>query len=285
MNIRVEASAKVNIGWRVGPERQDGFHEVNGTIQTIDLCDKLFIQATQVASEESITHKVKARLISLVVGGTEATPELRSTDNLIFRAAELLAGNCEPLDTEIILDKQIPVAAGLGGGSADAAAALVGLASAWGRPNLNLKNLAQQLGSDVPPILTGGFVGVKGRGEVTKSLGTTSGYHFVLGFGNETLLTKDVYNAFKPVPRTDSLHHNDLQAAAEILCPSISKGLKAMQQAGATVTFLCGSGPTVAGIAVSKATATRIAARAASSFRRVIIAKPSPTGIRTFAKN
>jgi len=148
-------SAKINLSLHLGARRRDGFHEVRTLLQSIALSDTL-----------SITPR--AGKFSLAVR-SPAVPEGR--DNLVWRAAELLwrdlghAG--EPRDVHVRLEKHIPAAAGLGGGSADAAAALVGLNQAWGgkRSRASLFRLAAELGSDVPFFLIGGTALGVGRGE------------------------------------------------------------------------------------------------------------------------
>lgn len=153
--IVLRPSAKVNLTLRVGPARDDGYHDVRTLIQSIALSDVLTLTA----------RTGPFGLLSRSPG----VPSDRS--NLVWRAAELLwrdlgrAG--DPRDAHIRLEKQIPVAAGLGGGSADAAAALVGLNQIWAgrRSRRDLAALAAALGSDVPFFLQGGTALGLGRGE------------------------------------------------------------------------------------------------------------------------
>jgi 4-diphosphocytidyl-2-C-methyl-D-erythritol kinase len=148
-------SAKVNLTLRVGERRPDGFHEVRTLLQSIALFDTLTI------SSRPGPFSLQSR--------SPGVPTDRT--NLVWRAAETLwrdlgrAG--EPRDVHVRLEKQVPVAAGLGGGSANAAAALVGLNAVWEgkRSRRDLVRLAALLGSDVPFFLLGGTVLGTGRGE------------------------------------------------------------------------------------------------------------------------
>ncbi|HVL82501.1 MAG TPA: 4-(cytidine 5'-diphospho)-2-C-methyl-D-erythritol kinase, partial [Actinomycetota bacterium] len=173
-------SAKVNLGWLVSPPRPDGFHPVAGLVQTLSLHDTLTI--TTGDPTDRPTALVDGEPLTLSTTGPEASPALDTEENLIVRAARLVAGRTAPLPTTVALEKRIPVAAGLGGGSADAAAALVGLSAAWGakRSVGALLDLGARLGSDVPPILLGGLVAVSGKGERVQGAGCGAGYAVVL---------------------------------------------------------------------------------------------------------
>lgn len=153
--LTVRPSAKINLTLRVGPVRPDGFHEIRSLMQSVALHD------TMVISERRGQLRLQCRAPGI--------PEDRT--NLAWRAAELLwaaMGNPgEPRDVHLRIDKTIPSQAGLGGGSADAAGALVGLNSLWGGKltRRQLVKLAAQLGSDVPFFLQGGTAVATGRGE------------------------------------------------------------------------------------------------------------------------
>ena len=148
-------SAKINLTLHVGELRHDGFHEVRTLLQSIALGDTLAISP-------------RLGPFNLSVRGP-GVPEGR--DNLIWRAAELLwrdlGRDGDPRDAHIRLEKQIPLAAGLGGGSADAAATLIGLNEVWQarRSRADLIRLAARLGSDVPFFMIGGTALGVGRGE------------------------------------------------------------------------------------------------------------------------
>lgn len=258
---RVEAfgHAKVNIGWRVGALREDGYHDVSGLIQTISLADRLECVADD---GEGVRVEMPGQ------------PSLEDPSNLVYAAARLL-GDVRPV--RITIDKQIPVAAGLGGGSADAAAALVALNVLWGAElsARQLVELGAEIGSDVPAILTGGLVHASGRGERVKRIGATSGYGFVLGISDAGVSARDAYQAFDADARSVShtIEHNDLQDAACSLARGLAEKVGAMREA-CGVAFVSGSGPTVVGIGGADE-----AARVRPIFDRVEVAEPSDVGV------
>jgi 4-diphosphocytidyl-2-C-methyl-D-erythritol kinase len=148
-------TAKINLTLHVGGQRKDGFHDVRTLLQSIALTDRLLITPRPGKFNFAVR--------------SPGVPDGR--DNLVWRAAELLWRDLgrvgDPRDVHVKLDKRIPSAAGLGGGSADAAAALVGLNEVWGgkRRRADLASLGAGLGSDVPFFLVGGTALGVGRGE------------------------------------------------------------------------------------------------------------------------
>jgi len=153
--LTVLAPAKVNLTLEVLAERRDGFHEIRSVAQTIDLCDKLHLQAGD---------RVEFRC---------ADPNWVATESLVSKAAGLLRerAGCSQGVT-VTLDKRIPLVSGLGGDSSDAAAALRGLNRLWGLDlaQEELLRLAARLGSDVPFFLHDGTALLTGRGEVIRPL-------------------------------------------------------------------------------------------------------------------
>lgn len=153
--IVLRPSAKINLTLLVGPVRPDGFHDVRTLLQSIAIFDTVTVSA----------RPGPFRLMTRSPG----VPADRT--NLIWRAAESLwramGRDGEPRDVHVRLDKQIPVAAGLGGGSADAAAALVGLNEAWQArlPRKELAAIGAKLGADVPFFFHGGTALGLGRGD------------------------------------------------------------------------------------------------------------------------
>ena len=149
--VRGRAYAKVNLGLRVGRRRADGFHPLRGIFQSIDLSDELSLE---LAEADRITAD----------GGGPVPDDFA---NLAWRALAAVrreAGASQPMS--LTLDKGIPTAAGLGGGSADAAATLALAARHFGVSMDTLRRLAPDLGSDVPFCLLGGTAWVAGRGEI-----------------------------------------------------------------------------------------------------------------------
>jgi 4-diphosphocytidyl-2-C-methyl-D-erythritol kinase len=263
----------VNIGWRVGDRRPDGYHDVCGTMHTISLTDRLEI-TTGAPSYGHVPVRV------LVPGH----PALESGANIVHVAASALAKWSEQVPTTVVVHKTIPVAAGLGGGSADAAAALVGLNTVWNarRSAKQLLELAATVGSDVPGILLGGLVHVSGRGERVRTRGGATQGWFVLGVGAEQISSADAYAAFdKAVPAegAPALHHNDLEQAACTLVGDLPRRLDAMRRA-AGIAFVTGSGPTIVGVAVDETHARDVVARVRNEFADVIVAQPIDWGVR-----
>jgi 4-diphosphocytidyl-2-C-methyl-D-erythritol kinase len=151
----LKAYAKINLTLEVLGQRQDGYHEIASVIQTIDLFDTLTLEpANDVSLESSVA-------------------ELQSADNLVLRSANLLKSRTGyDRGAHILLEKAIPVSAGLGGGSSDAAATLMGLNRLWdlGLSTDDLMPVAAEVGSDVPFFLRGGTAMVLGRGERVRPL-------------------------------------------------------------------------------------------------------------------
>jgi 4-diphosphocytidyl-2-C-methyl-D-erythritol kinase len=286
--VVARAPAKVNVLLAVGPVRPDGFHE----LRTVYLAVSLFDSVTVRAGEG----------LAVTVAGEGADGDV-PTDrrNLVWRAAELLAASAGvPADAAIHIDKNIPAAAGLAGGSADAAAALVALDALWGTraDRADLDRLAAQLGSDVPFSLHGGVALGTGRGEQVSPVLARSRWDWVLGFAGDGLSTPAVYTeldrlrAEGRLPTDEGLTpaepviaalrgtdagalgravHNDLQPPALALRPALRRALQAAQEAGAVGSLVSGSGPTVAALARDEPGAVRLAAALAGSglFRTV----------------
>lgn len=239
--LAVRACAKINLGWTVGVLRDDNYHEVQGVMQTISLCDVLRFSPSDTEAHD------------LVAVDVADAPELND-ENLIHVAAGLIADrapNTSPVRVEV--EKNIPIAAGLGGGSADAAAALVGLNLFWraGLSAGDLLKLATKVGSDVAPILRGGLVHCSGRGEVARSVGSSSGYEVVVVVPDATLETPKVYarlDELRSLAPASPSGCNELAEAARNLCPAIREAETALTSEGARPVFVSGSGPAVVGI-------------------------------------
>jgi 4-diphosphocytidyl-2-C-methyl-D-erythritol kinase len=179
--VRVEARAKLNLGLAVGPRRADGFHELATVFQSIDLSDTLVVRPRRRGFALRITHED----VSLPHPGRRRVPAERvpARNNLVLRAARLIVTRYAlPGGAGFRLLKRIPMAAGLGGGSADAAATLVGLARLHGlrlgRSEWNA--LAAELGSDVPFAITGGTAVGFGRGERLHALRLAGGFRMLV---------------------------------------------------------------------------------------------------------
>jgi 4-diphosphocytidyl-2-C-methyl-D-erythritol kinase len=247
-------SAKINLTLRVGARRPDGFHDVRTLMQSIALCDTIAITA-------------RSGPFSLNVHGLGVPAE---RDNLVWRAADLLwrasGRSGDPRDVHVHLDKTIPMAAGLGGGSADAAAALVGLNTIWNlrRPRPDLAKLAADLGSDVPFFLQGGTALSTGRGEEIYPVDDITRLGIVVIKPSFGVATADAYrwldddrDAGLADPPTASARLdvewpagpivvvNDLQVPVARRHPVVDEIVAACRQAGARVAAMTGSGSAV----------------------------------------
>lgn len=250
------AAAKVNLALEVLGRRADGYHEVVTVMQAVELSDRVVLE--DAASLELVT----------------TAPGIPTdASNLALRAAKTLreAAGIER-GVRITLDKRIPVAAGLGGGSTDAAAVLLGLNRLWGLrwPIARLEEVAVTLGMDVPFFLRGGASFATGRGE---KLDRMRGMTLALVLVNPRYAssTAEAYGRVVPALYTDGSRaravaaalrarriervagnlYNALEAAVAPAQPEIGRMKAALKAAGALGTLMSGSGPTVFGIARS----------------------------------
>ena len=255
----IHCYAKINLTLEILGKRADGYHEVRTVMQTVGLADRL-----EVAAAEDLSF-------------TCSDPALATPDNLVYRAARLLqAEYAVRTGAALRLEKHIPVAAGLGGGSSDAAATIVALNRLW---NLQLslteqRRLAARLGSDVPFFLTGGTALATGRGERITPLPPLPQYWVVLVLLPCALSTAAVYQAVTPADYTSGIAtadtvaaahrgtlslqtrwHNALERPAQALAPEITTAQNALMQAGAPHAHVSGSGPTVFTVCGDKDTA------------------------------
>jgi 4-diphosphocytidyl-2-C-methyl-D-erythritol kinase len=274
----VRVPAKVNLHLAVGPLRADGYHELVTVFHAVALYDT--VPATP------------ARDLSLGLQGEGAGELPLGPDNLAWRAAMLLAEKTGVAPTvRLDLVKGIPVAGGLAGGSADAAAALVACDALWGvgMDRAELTELAADLGSDVAFALAGGTALGTGRGEQLTQVLAAGRWHWVFAISDSGLSTPLVYaeldrmrstgdppsagtpdrliNALRthdPV-QLGGLLANDLQAAALSLRPELRRTLRIGLDLGALGGVVSGSGPTCAFLARSREAAVRLAASLAGA--------------------
>jgi 4-diphosphocytidyl-2-C-methyl-D-erythritol kinase len=268
--LTLHPPAKINWSLHVGPPQEDGYHAVRTVLQTIDLSDTLVFRP----------HHGPFALV------TKATDVPADATNLVWRAAHALwtaAGrDGDPRDAHVTLVKRIPVGAGLGGGSADAAAALVGLNAIW-RCRLtrhDLAHLGAALGADVPFFLTGGTGLGVGRGDEVYPLMDVKRLALVIikpDFGVSTAQAYGWLDADRrdrgpasvgtelPVgwPAGPIAITNDLQLPVTARHPVIQEAIDACLEAGAMAAAMSGSGSAVFGVFSSSA-----APRAARRLRR-----------------
>ena len=254
--IRLRAPAKLNLYLRVLGRQPDGYHEIETLFERIDLADELTFEP----APERITL-------------TCSDPSLScGDDNLILQAARQLAhASGQRLGARIHLEKRIPIAAGLGGGSSDAAATLLGLNQLWrlGCPRAELVRLAAALGSDVPFFLTDtAFAIGRGRGEQCEPLAVTRRLAQVLVVPPVPLSTREMYQTAQfdltaPKPSISMIAHalsngslrelatglwNDLEPEAIRRCPLIATILDHLRTLGCVGVCLSGSGAAVFGL-------------------------------------
>ena len=264
-----KAYAKINLALEVIGKRPDGFHEVSMIMQSVSLHD-------------TVTMKVRDDKITLVCDNTELPCD---KTNLAYRAADLLQQEYGiEKGVHIELTKRIPMAAGLAGGSTDAAAVLRGLNVLWGLAlsPYELENLAAQLGSDVPFCLWGGTALASGRGEILESLPDFAGYGVVLANPPLQVSTAEVYGKYqqqekqscsaipamrraiaqKDFQMVTQLLFNDLECVSVAAHPQIAEIKEKLAIAGATGVLMSGSGPTVFALTNDVASAGKLAGRA-----------------------
>jgi 4-diphosphocytidyl-2-C-methyl-D-erythritol kinase len=312
--VTVRAPAKVNLHLGVGPRRADGYHEVVTVLQAVSLYDELTVTALPGAPGEldgpdeptaadpppvAVTVEITGE--GTAPAGAEAADDVSvvptDSDNLAVRAALLVAeaAGIRGARLHLALAKGIPVAAGMAGGSADAAGALVACDALWGAglSAETLAGLAARRGSDVPFPLTGGTALGVGRGERLSPVTSVGEYHWVFALADGGLSTPAVYREFdrvddgrtEPTPadavlaalttgdpvRLGAALVNDLQAPAIRLRPALGDVLAAGQGLGALGALVSGSGPTCAFLAGDAEHGAQLAAGlAASGLARVV---------------
>ena len=277
-SVTVRVPGKVNLHLGVGERRADGYHDITTVFHAVSLTDEVTVRGADVLSLRTIGE------------GAEEVPD--DERNLAWQAAELMAEHVGRVpDVEIVIDKSIPVAGGMAGGSADAAAVLVAMNELWelGVPRRDLHAMAAQLGSDVPFALHGGTALGTGRGEELTPVLARSSFDWVLAFGAGGLSAAAVYaeidrlrEAGSPARMADPeplltalssgdprqlapLLGNDLQPAALSLQPELRRTLRAGTEAGALAGIVSGSGPTCAFLCSSADDAVAVASELAGA--------------------
>lgn len=297
--VRVRAPGKVNLSLRVGPRGPDGYHPVSTVFQAVSVYE-------EVVATPAETFAVSA-------SGPQSQTVPTDGTNLALRAARAVAEHTGVDDgVHLHLVKGVPVAGGMAGGSADAAAALVACDALWGTglSRDELLRLAAELGSDVPFSLVGHTAVGQGRGHLLTPALSRGEFHWAFAVQDHGLSTPAVYEAFDDlhVPRSGALDedqdvplmqallagdaaalgaalHNDLEQAAIELEPGLAEPLAIATDAGALGAVVSGSGPTVAALARSRQHALAIAAAFTASgvADRVLTATGPVAGARVVA--
>ncbi|MFD9779607.1 4-(cytidine 5'-diphospho)-2-C-methyl-D-erythritol kinase [[Kitasatospora] papulosa] len=289
-SVTVRVPAKVNVQLAVGAPRPDGFHDLANVFLAVGLYDEVTV--------------TPADTLRVTCEGPDAAQVPLDTTNLAARAALALAARYGVApDVHIHIAKDIPVAGGMAGGSADGAAALLACDTLWGTgaSREELLGICAELGSDVPFSLVGGAALGVGRGERLTAVEVGGTFHWVFAVADGGLSTPAVYGEFDrltagtdvPDPAAspalltalrkgdvtalaDALG-NDLQAAALSLRPSLAGTLAAGTAAGALAALVSGSGPTTAFLTADEESARKVAdALLASGTCRSARVAPSP---------
>ncbi|MBW3594363.1 MAG: 4-(cytidine 5'-diphospho)-2-C-methyl-D-erythritol kinase [Actinobacteria bacterium] len=285
LGIRIRTHAKVNLFLRVVGRRRDGYHEIESIFHGISLADDVDVRVVEGNEVEVEMHIAR--------GPTSDAPQ-RETNLAYLAARALVDRGVTATGVHINIAKKIPIGAGLGGGSGNAAGVLVALNELWraGLGDDDLNELGASVGSDVPYCLMGGTILVTGRGDKLTPLPSPRDLHFVLGISDQPLYTKDVYARWDELgaasdagsapitlalgggdPReVAQLLHNDLEPAAFSLRPELEELKKVISSAGALGAGLTGSGPTLFGLASDAEHARDIAAKIEDRFDHVEIA-------------
>ncbi|MER6958380.1 MULTISPECIES: 4-(cytidine 5'-diphospho)-2-C-methyl-D-erythritol kinase [unclassified Streptomyces] len=272
MSVTVRVPAKVNVQLAVGAARADGFHDLANVFLAVGLYDEVTVTP---AAELRVTCE-----------GPDADQVPLDVTNLAARAAIALAErHGRAADVHLHIAKDIPVAGGMAGGSADGAGALVACDALWGTgaSQDELLEICAELGSDVPFSLVGGAALGTGRGEKLTALEVGGAFHWVFAMAERGLSTPAVFREFdrlaegRDIPEPIASHDlldalakgdpdalaatlsNELQPAALSLFPELADTLAAGRAAGALATLVSGSGPTTAHLARDAASAAKIA--------------------------
>ncbi len=277
-NIKIKTHAKINLCLDIVDRRPDGYHNLKTIMQSLDLYDELSI-----SKSAEISVKCEQRLVP------------QDSDNLAYKAAKAIfqAAGATAVGAEININKQIPVAAGLGGGSANAAGTLLGLNFLYGF-NFSIHQLVEMsknIGADVPYCVIGGTVLATGIGEKLELLPPLGKLYIVLVKPDVSINTGEVYQkvkldslanrprveqAVKAIGEEDffSLFNsmgNVLEPITSVMVPEVVEIKRKMLYLGANVAQMCGSGPTVFAACINKDKADNIYRQFKKDFSQVFL--------------
>lgn len=279
--LSLTSCAKVNLGLRVLRKRPDGFHEIETILQAVDLYDRI-----EIAERPDPIIEVRCD-----------HPEVPSgAENLAHRAARLVQEEGAPgKGCRIVIRKRIPPAAGLGGGSSNAAAVLIGLNKLWqlSLSDRRLAQMAARLGSDVPFFLQGPTALARGRGEALIPLKMQAEFHLVVIKPDLSISTAWAYgqvkihltsnskfvklNSLKEICTLDQvlpLLDNDLEKAVGGDYPLIAEIKSDLVSKGAIAAAMSGSGSAVYGIVKTRDAARQLARRMCRDRWQVFVVRP-----------
>lgn len=289
--ITFKTNAKVNLFLRVVGRRTDGFHELESVFHSVSLADDVRVSLTGSGG------------IQVEMDGPQQRSRTwpRPEENLAHRAVRALEQRgLTHGGVRIEIDKGIPLAGGMAGGSANAAAVLIALNElcGFGASQDELMEIGAEVGSDVPYCLTGGAALVMGRGETVTPLPAPAEMTFVLGMSSDALMTGEVYDAFDQSPAEGdgprsapialalgagdigdvaALLHNDLERGAFALRPDLAARKEALIDAGCLGAGMTGSGPTLFGLVEGTEHGRQVAEATGDRFDRVEVVSTSPT--------
>lgn len=277
--VKLRAHGKLNLYLTIGGRRPDGFHDLTSVFHAVDLADEI-----------TITPRTGVTMSMEIPGDVDESA------NLATRALTSL----DATQVGVHITKRIPLAGGLGGGSADAAAVLLGTRDRLGLSisDEELSVIGATIGSDVPFFVHGaGTALVEGRGERVTVLECPQTFWFVIGVSFTPLATGDVYTRWDELDGSNpasasaramidavtsgdaagvgALLHNDLEAAAVAILPELASKKEALQEAGALGALVSGSGPTIFGLAAGPQHAQEMAEAASGLFDRVHVVASS----------
>lgn len=293
-SLRLQASAKINLTLDVGRLRPDGYHEISSVMQTVDLADTLDFTATPQG-------------IAVTCTPPGAAPD--GPSNLAHQALRLLgdrSANGAVGGIDLLITKRIPAAAGLGGGSSDAAAALKGANALYGLKltEVELISLAARLGSDVAFFIRGGAALAQGRGETVTALSAAGllgkPQWLVLVRPEAEVSTAEIYARCRPEQSGGALWtarflsaaargdrdgmlagmNNDLEAVTAAICPQVYALKARLEQLGAERALMSGSGPAVFGVFPGEEEARAAARRLEGDGGQVFVCRTTRSGER-----
>jgi 4-diphosphocytidyl-2-C-methyl-D-erythritol kinase len=255
-SITLNAPAKINLALDVTGKRDNGYHDVRMIMQQIDLCDEITITKNVIGTDRQISIETDTEELPL------------NEDNLIYKAASLIMEECSIDEgVSISLKKRIPIAAGMAGGSTDAAAVLKGMNILFdaGLSDLRLRELGVRIGADIPYCIMGGTALSEGIGEILTPLKPMPGCTILIAKPTTGVSTKYVYTKLDSVgvnkhPDIDGMIEaidkgdiggistrlmNVLENVTVEKCPVIKEIKRLMLEGGASGALMSGSGPTV----------------------------------------
>jgi 4-diphosphocytidyl-2-C-methyl-D-erythritol kinase len=273
-SITLRAFAKINLSLRISNSRHDGYHDVQTVLQAISLFDRVTCERRRGP------FQLRCDMAGVPTDRT----------NLVWKGAQLLwtaAGReGEPRDAMVTLQKKIPMKAGLGGGSSDAAATMLGLRKLWRLrvPDQEVQTLAAKIGSDVPFFLVGGTALGLGRGDEVYPLESLPRHWVVLAIPPFGIATKDAYRWFDEGPKETRQTSpgpffrygpagNDLEPAVIARHPLIDQLKQRLTARKATMAAMSGSGSTVFGVFTSRKGAAGAARALEADGVRVLMAR------------